>query len=67
LTLTTSAPSAGGRTYDIRQQFSADGIWIVPTHFDSLALKNILGGWQVGGVWLMQTGLPFTVYNTGAF
>ena len=57
----------GRADYDIRQQFSADGIWIIPTHFDSLALKNILGGWQVGGVWLMQTGLPFTAHTSRAF
>jgi hypothetical protein len=57
----------GRADYDIRQQFSADGIWIIPTHFDSLTLKNILGGWQVGGVWLLQTGLPFTVHTSQAF
>ncbi len=57
----------GRADYDIRQQFSADGIWIIPAHFDSLALKNILGGWQVGGVWFLQTGLPFTVTTSQAF
>ena len=39
----------GRADYDIRQQFSADGIWIVPAHYDSAALRNILGGWQIGG------------------
>ena len=57
----------GRADFDIRQQFSADGIWILPNHFDSAALKNILGGWQVGGVWLLQTGLPFTVYTSAPF
>lgn len=57
----------GRADFDIRQQFSADGIWIIPSHFDSLALKNILGGWQIGGIWLLQTGLPFTVYTTAPF
>lgn len=57
----------GRADFDIRQQFSADGIWIIPAHFDSLLLKNVLGGWQVGGVWLMQTGLPFTVTTSEPF
>ena len=57
----------GRADYDIRQQFSTDGIWVIPTRFDSGALKYILGGWQVGGIWLMQTGLPFTVYTSAPF
>ena len=57
----------GRADFDIRQQFSADGTWVVPSHFDSLAVRNILGGWQIGGVWLLQTGLPFTVYTSAPF
>ena len=57
----------GRADFDIHQQFSADGIWIVPAHYDSLLLRNVLGGWQFGGVWLLQTGLPFTVMTSKAF
>ena len=57
----------GRADFDIRQQFSADWTWTVPTHFDSLALKNILGGWQLAGIWMLQSGLPFTVYTSKAF
>jgi hypothetical protein len=57
----------GRADFDIRQQFSADGIWIIPGHFDSHALNNILGSWQIGGVWLLQSGLPFTVYTSSPF
>ena len=57
----------GRSDFDIHQQFSADGIWIIPSHADSLLLKNVLGGWQVGGVWIMQTGLPFTVFTSEPF
>jgi hypothetical protein len=57
----------GRSDYDIRQQFSADGIWVIPTHFDSATMTNVLGGWQLGGVWLTQTGLPFTVYTSAPF
>jgi hypothetical protein len=57
----------GRADFDIHQQFSADGTWIVPATYDSLVLRNVLGGWQFGGVWLMQTGLPFTVTTSKAF
>jgi Carboxypeptidase regulatory-like domain/TonB dependent receptor len=57
----------GRADFDIRQQFSADGTWTVPTHFGSSALNNIVGGWQLGGVWLVQTGLPFSVFTSAPF
>ena len=57
----------GRSDYDIRQQFSAVGVWMAPNHYTSAVLRNILGGWQFGGVWILQTGLPFTVVNTAAF
>ena len=61
-------PAQRGRSdYDIRQQFSAVGVWTVPNHYNSAVLRNILGGWQFAGVWILQTGLPFTVVNTASF
>ena len=55
----------GRSDFDIRQQFQADGTWDVPNHYSSAALRGILGGWQFGGKFIGQTGIPFTVY-TGA-
>lgn len=57
----------GRADFDLRQQFSADGTWVIPGHFNSAVAKNILGGWQLGGVWILQTGLPFTVYTSAPF
>ena len=57
----------GRADFDIHQQFSADGTWMVPGHYNSLVTRNILGGWQFGGVWILQSGLPFTVTNNAAF
>lgn len=57
----------GRADFDIRQQFSANGTWTVPNSYGNPLEKNILGGWQFGGVWILQTGLPFTVYTTAAF
>jgi len=61
------AAQRGRADFDIRQQFSADGTWTVPNSYDALWKRAVLGGWQFGGVWLMQTGLPFTVYTSAPF
>jgi hypothetical protein len=61
------AAQRGRSDFDIRQQFSATGTWTVPNNYNSTLARNTLGGWQFGGVWVMQTGLPFTVYTTAAF
>jgi len=57
----------GRADFDIRQQFSADGTWTVPNPWTSHLARNVLGGWQFGGVWILQTGLPFTVYTSAPF
>jgi hypothetical protein len=57
----------GRADFDIRQQFSADGTWTVPNSYGSRLARAFLGGWQFGGVWLLQTGLPFTVYTSAPF
>lgn len=57
----------GRADFDIHQQFTADGTWMVPNHYSSAVVRNLLGGWQFGGVWILQTGLPFTVYTSAAY
>jgi hypothetical protein len=61
------AAQRGRADFDIHQQFTADGTWMVPNHYNSMVLRNVLGGWQFGGVWILQTGLPFTVYTGAPF
>ena len=57
----------GRADFDIHQQFSADGTWEVPHNYPSKWERNTLGGWQFGGVWILQSGLPFTVFNGSSF
>jgi hypothetical protein len=61
------AAQRGRADFDIRQQFSADGTWTVPNSYGSRVERALLGDWQFGGVWLIQTGLPFTVYTSAPF
>ncbi len=57
----------GRADYDIRQQFSADGTWTLPDPFHNRLMKNAMGNWQLGGLWTIHTGLPFTVYTSAGF
>jgi hypothetical protein len=62
--LAQRAPSA----WDVRQRFSASGLLTAPTPFSSSALsRTVLGGWELGFTVSVQTGTPYTVYNTNDF
>ncbi|HXY07285.1 MAG TPA: TonB-dependent receptor [Terriglobales bacterium] len=51
--------------YDVRQNFSANYVWQIPSHFQG-AMDRILGGWTLSGTWYARSGYPFTIYDTGA-
>lgn len=57
----------GRSDYDIRQQFTFNGTWAVPSNFSNAWERHILGGWEFGGIVILQTGLPFTVFTTAPF
>ncbi len=51
--------------YSITQNFTANGLYEIPTHFNSELLRTVAGGWQVGGIFFASTGVPFTLINPG--
>lgn len=57
----------GRADFDIRNQFTAAGTWNSPDSYRKRWERNVLGGWKLGGVWVMHSGLPFTVYTSAAF
>ncbi len=57
----------GRADFDIRNQFTADGTWTLPDHYRTSFERNLLGGWELSGVWVLQSGLPFTVYTSAPF
>ena len=59
--------SADAPTSTSDSNFLADGTWDVPNNYSSAVVRNILGGWQFGGKWVGETGLPFTVTNGASF
>ena len=57
----------GRSDYDIRQEFTATGSWTVPSHYQNALENNILGGWEIGGAWIIDTGLPAWVTTNQSF
>ncbi|MGA3372203.1 MAG: TonB-dependent receptor [Terracidiphilus sp.] len=64
----TNLPFQRGRAdFDIRQNFTANGSWIVPNNYGNALERGILGGWQFTGAWIIQTGLPAWVTTNQSF
>ena len=57
----------GRSDYDIRHQLTLDGTYMLPNQYNNAIERATLGGWQIGGLWLFHSGLPFTVYNGAGF
>ena len=55
-------------SYDVRRRFSASGVYRLPTPFkDNLVARNVLGGWEIGGTGILESGLPYWIVNTAGF
>ena len=57
----------GQSDFDIRNQFTFNGTWSVPSSYSNAFVRHVLGGWELGGIVVLQTGLPFTVYTSAPF
>jgi hypothetical protein len=54
--------------YDVAHKVSLAGLWELPFFKDGSGLgRRIVGGWQLAGYAIMQTGTPLNVTNTAAF
>jgi hypothetical protein len=56
----------GRADYDVRQRFSADGVWTVPSLQSGVA-HAITSGWTFSPVVTLQTGQPFSVYTSAQY
>ena len=51
---------------DVAHNFSVDWLYQAPTPFKNLQMaRQILGGWNISGIWRARTGLPLGVTQTG--
>jgi hypothetical protein len=58
----------GRADYSVSKRFTIDSLVEVPSEFfkNSFA-KNVLGGWRVSNIVVLQSGLPFSVYTSASF
>jgi hypothetical protein len=60
----------GPAPFDNRSRTAINGIWRLPltqwTHTQGYVAREILGGWELGGIFTGQTGLPINVTNSGS-
>ncbi|MBP6004734.1 MAG: TonB-dependent receptor [Pyrinomonadaceae bacterium] len=54
----------GRSDFNREQRIVISGVYDLPFKFKSGAAKAILGDWQVAGVAVFQTGLPFSIENS---
>ena len=58
----------GPAYYNARHRWVTSGTWAIPYPTDGSgkgALGHLFGGWQIAGIWTMQSGFPFTVNLQG--
>ncbi len=66
-TVTNLAAGYGPSGFDVPQRFVGSWTWDIPfgkgqPFLNHGPLAYVLGGWQLGGISTVQSGLPFTVY-----
>ena len=51
---------------DVMHSVIVDWVYQVPTPFNnSVVGRQVLGGWQISGIWRGNTGAPITITQTG--
>jgi hypothetical protein len=54
------AAEYGPSDFDVRQRFTFAGTWSLPFPGQNGLVKDVLGGWQLNGVYSFHTGFPWT-------
>jgi hypothetical protein len=53
--------------YSVTRRLTIDSVYDIPSLFKHGLGKSVLGGWQLAGIAIFQTGLPFSVISTAAY
>jgi Carboxypeptidase regulatory-like domain len=53
--------------FDVSKRFTLDNVLELPSPLKSGIGKQILGGWRMSNIVVLQSGLPFTVYTSAPF
>src|SRR5262249_51445176 len=57
----------GGSGVDVRHRFAMNFIVEIPVKSSNALVNGIIGGWQLNGLGLMQSGAPFSVTCNQAY
>jgi len=57
------AANRGSSGFDVRHNLAISYVYALPIYKGSGLAHNVLGGWQVSGITIAQTGTPFSVTN----
>jgi hypothetical protein len=57
------AANRGSSNFDLRHSLSISYVYSLPFFRGSGRAHNLLGGWQVSGITVAQTGTPFSISN----
>jgi hypothetical protein len=59
----------GNSDYDIRQRFVLSGTWELPwlKHASNSIVRGALGGWGIGSILNIRTGMPFSIFDCTNF
>jgi hypothetical protein len=50
--------------FDVTHSFSTSLVWQIPSSkSDSFIPKHVLSNWQATGIWIWQTGQPFSIFS----
>jgi hypothetical protein len=61
------AANRASSNFDMRHSLSISYVYNLPFFRSAGLAHNTLGGWQVSGITIAQTGLPFSVANNSGF
>ena len=54
--------------YNVSKRLTIDSVAEVPPgFFRNSFLRNVLGGWRISNILVLQSGLPFSVYSSASF
>ena len=53
--------------FNVARRLTIDSVYEVPSPFREGIGKHLLGGWQLAGIGIFQSGLPFTVVSTAPY
>lgn len=53
--------------YDVSRRLTIDSVYEIPSLFKDGIASHIVGGWNLAGIAIFQSGLPYSVITTAAY